>query len=171
MTDQATKEFDAIKAVHDALAPLEEEGRARVLTYIASLLGIDAKAVGTGEDLADEADEAEADLATKQAPTFSAFAELYDAAGPKTNSEKALVVGYWLQVCLEAEHFTAAAANKELTHLGHKVANITAAIDDLKKQKPALALQLKKSGSSQQARKTYKISHAGVKRVEEMTGG
>lgn len=176
MTDQATKEFDAIKSVHEALVPLKEEGRARVLMYIASLLGIDARALGAkstgnGEDVADEAEEAEADLAAKEAPTFSTFAELYDAAGPKTNSEKALVVGYWLQVCLEAEHFTAAAANKELAHLGHKVSNITAAIDDLKKQKPALALQLKKSGSSQQARKTYKVSHAGVKRVEEMIGG
>lgn len=176
MTDQAAQEFEAIKAVHDALQPLDEEARTRVLTYIASLLGIDAKAAaaksaGSGDAIADEADEAAADEAAKEAPTFSTFAELYDAAGPKTNSEKALVVGYWLQVCLETEHFTAAAANKELTHLGHKVANITAAIDDLKKQKPALALQLKKSGSSQQARKTYKVSHTGVKRVEAMIGG
>jgi hypothetical protein len=178
MTYQAAKEFEAIKVVHDALAPLEEEGRTRVLQYIASLLGINAKVVGgkagtaAEEDPAEEGDEngAEEEVA-KGAPTFSTFAELYDAAGPETNSEKALVVGYWLQVCLSAEHFTAAAANKELTHLGHKVANITAAIDDLKKQKPALALQLKKSGSSQQARKTYKVSHAGVKRVEEMIGG
>lgn len=176
MTDQAAMEFNAIKSVHDALAPLEKDGRARVLAYIASLLGIDVKAVGAkqafnGEDLADETEEAEADVTAQQATSFFTFAELYDAAGPKTNSERALVVGYWLQVCREAEHFTAAAANKELTHLGHKVANITAAIDDLKRQNPALALQLKKSGSSQQARKTYKISHAGVKRVEEMIGG
>lgn len=178
MTSQAAMEFDAIKTVHDALAPLDEEGRTRVLQYIASLLGINAKVAGgkpgtaVDEDPAEEADESDAEEeVVKDAPTFSNFAELYDAAGPKTNSEKALVVGYWLQICLDAEHFTAAAANKELTHLGHKVANITAAIDDLKKQKPALALQLKKSGSSQQARKTYKISHAGVKRVEEMISG
>lgn len=177
MTEQAAKEFEAIKAVHDALAPLDEEGRTRVLQYIASLLGINAKVAAAKASAADEDptvkdnESGAEEEAEKGAPTFSTFAELYDAAGPKTNSEKALVVGYWLQICLEAEHFTAAAANKELTHLGHKVANITAAIDDLKRQKPALALQLKKSGSSQQARKTYKVSHAGVKRVEEMVGG
>lgn len=179
MSEEAAKEFSAIKAVHDALEPLEEEARARVLTYITSLLGIAVKvagsrgAVGVGDDaLADEeAEEAAADEATKGAPTFATFAELYAAASPKSNGEKALVVGYWLQVCQGAESFTAAAANKELTHLGHKVANITDAIDAMKNQKPMLILQLKKSGNSRQARKLYKVSHEGVKRVEGMIGG
>jgi hypothetical protein len=170
-------EFEAIKTVHDALAPLEAAARTRVLTYITSLLSIDVRS--TNSKPAESADDGEVETeedtveeqATKGSPKFSSFAELYDAASPKTNSEKALVIGYWLQVCLASESFTAAAANKELTHLGHKVANITNAIDDLKKQKPALALQLKKSGTSQQARKTYKVSHAGVKRVEEMILG
>ena len=42
--------------------------------------------------------------------------------------------------------------------------NITAALDDLKEVQPQLVLQLKKSGKSRQARKTYKISVAGVQR-------
>ena len=79
MTDQAAQEFEAIKAVLDALQPLDEEARTRVLTYIASLLGIDAKAAaaksgGSGDAIADEADEAAADEAAKEAPTFSTFA-------------------------------------------------------------------------------------------------
>lgn len=179
MSEEAAKEFSAIKAVHDALEPLEEEARARVLTYITSLLGIDVKVAGSRgaagaadtTDVNEEAEEAAADEAAKGAPTFSTFAELYAATSPKSNGEKALVVGYWLQVCQGAENFTAAAANKELTHLGHKVANITDAIDAMKNQKPMLILQLKKSGNSRQARKLYKVSHEGVKRVEGMIGG
>lgn len=180
MSEEAAKEFNAIKAVHDALEPLEEEARARVLTYITSLLGIDVKGAGSrgaaaaadGADVDDETEEAAAaDEAAKAAPTYSTFAELYAAASPKSNGEKALVVGYWLQVCQGAESFTAATANKELTHLGHKVANITDAIDSVKNQKPMLILQLKKSGNSRQARKLYKVSHEGVKRVEGMIGG
>ena len=37
-------EFEAIQTVYQALAPLDEEGRIRVLKYIASRLGIDARA-------------------------------------------------------------------------------------------------------------------------------
>jgi hypothetical protein len=180
MADPAVQEFEAIKAVHDALAPLNEEGRTRVLTYIASLLGINAKvgnrAAASADDEGEDGDSSKDDGkgaggTPKEPKTFSSFAELYAAADPKTNGEKALVVGYWLQVCQAADNFTAAAANKELTHLGHKVANITDAIDSVKDQKPMLILQLKKSGNSRQARKLYKVSHEGAKRVEEMLRG
>lgn len=172
---ETENEFGAIKTVHDALEPLDDEARARVFTYIASLMGIDAKVVGSvaaavgGFD--DETARASADEAAKTAPTYSGFAELYAATSPKSNGEKALVAGYWLQVCQGAESFTAASANKELTHLGHKIANITDAIDSMKNQKPMLILQLKKAGVSRQARKLYRVSHEGMKRVGEMIGG
>lgn len=180
MSDEAAQEFSAIQRVHEALQPLDDEARARVLTYITSLLSINVKVAGgragsasSGNDDGDdgEGDDDGAAKGAKGAATFSTFAELYAAAGPKSNGEKALVVGYWLQVCQGGESFTAQAANKELTHLGHKVANITDAIDSVKNQKPMLMLQLKKSGNSRQARKLYKVSHEGVKRVEEMIGG
>lgn len=180
MSSDPAKEFSAIQAVHAALEPLDDEARTRVLAYIASLLGIDTKVAigrvaapgpGAASDIDDDPVEAAPAEAAKGASTFSSFAELYAAASPKSNGEKALVVGYWLQVCQSADSFTAASANKELTHLGHKLANITDAIDQMKSQKPMLILQLKKSGSSQQARKLYKVSHEGVKRVEVMIRG
>lgn len=172
----AAKEFGAIKTVHDALEPLEPESRERVLGYIASLLGIETKIAKPGakkgeEDEASEEEEAAADAAAKGAKTYESFAELYAAATPGSNGEKALVAGYWLQVCQGAENFTAAAAQKELTNLGHAVANITDAIDTVKGQKPSLILQLKKSGASRQARKLYKVSHEGVKKVEALISG
>jgi len=172
----AAKEFKAIAAVHDALKPLEPSSRERVLGYIASLLGIVTQVAKPGSKKEYEAEstdeeDAAADAAAKGARTYGTFAELYAAASPKNNGEKALVAGYWLQVCQEAESFTAAVAQRELTHLGHAVANITDAFDSVKDQKPSLILQLKKSGNSRQARKLYKVSHEGVRKVEALIGG
>jgi hypothetical protein len=58
--------------------------------------------------------------------------------------------------------------NKELKLLGEGVPNITMAVDALRSQKPALAVQLQKSGKTRQARKTYKLTVAGIKEVERM---
>lgn len=171
----AAAEFEAIQTVHGALEPLNEDARARVLAYIASLLRIDAPVAG-GQSVSTEDDTNgnegtgfEED--TRQTPLFSSFAELYAAADPKANGEKALVAGYWLQVCEGAQSFTAFAANKALTDLGHKILHITDAINSMKNQKPMLILQLKKGGTTRQARKLYKVSQAGIDRVEEMARG
>lgn len=175
MSVTAEKEFAAIKAIHDALTPLDGEARERVLNYIGSLLGVVAAPVSPPKTEAkarvNEAAEVAADAIAKVAPKYGTFAELYASANPSSNGEKALVAGYWLQICGEEGTFTAAAANKQLMHLGHKVANITDAIDTMKDVKPQLILQLKKSGTSRQARKLYKLSHEGVTKVESMIGG
>ena len=174
MTSPA-KEFEAIQAIHNALEPLDEVARTRILAYIASLLDINAKLAGsrstTDSDIDEEATPAPKVETDDDAPGFSTFAELFASTSPRSNGERALVAGYWLQVCQKTESFTAAAANKELTNLGHKIANITVAINSVKNQKPMLILQLKKSGTSQQARKLYKVSHEGVQRIEAMIGG
>jgi len=116
-------------------------------------------------------DESDAVATAPQPVNYSSFAELFDAALPKSNADRALVAGYWLQVCQGAESFGGQAVNTELKHLGEAIANITNALESLKTQKPALALQLKKSGKSQQARKSYKITVAGVRAVEAMING
>jgi len=58
--------------------------------------------------------------------------------------------------------------NASLKDLGHGLSNVTVALDGLKDEKPALILQLKKSGTSKQARKTYKLTVEGAKRVRQM---
>jgi hypothetical protein len=99
---------------------------------------------------------------------FSALGELFDAARPQTNGQRALVAGYWLQVCGGANDLSSQAINTELKHLGYGILNITEALEDLKATKPAHAIQLRKSGTSRQARKTYKITEAGIRAVETM---
>ena len=142
---EAANEFEAIKAVHAALEPLEADARNRVVTYIASLLSIDAstfvgRAGEADSDLDDEV-EGDAEEINSPAPTYSEFAELYEAADPSSNGEKALAAGYWLQICQGADSFTGFEANKMLTDLGHRVGNITDAINTMKDRKPSLIMQ------------------------------
>ncbi len=54
--------------------------------------------------------------------------------------------------------------------MGHGVGNITTALTNAQKHKPALVRQTSKSGKSRQARKTYKLTTAGVKYVREKVG-
>jgi len=55
-----------------------------------------------------------------------------------------------------------------LKNLGHPIANITSAFNNLKARKPATVMQLKKAGTTKQARKTYKLTLAGKSAVEAM---
>lgn len=172
----ADNEFKAIQDVHKALEPLDHEARNRILNYIISLLEIDVRGIGKqGEasqiENADNGIGNSAESFEGQNTEFTSFAELYAAASPGSNGEKALVAGYWLQVCEGADGFTGSGANRELTNLGHKLSNVTDAINKMKDRKPMLILQVKKSGSSKQARKTYRVSDEGIKRVKEMIGG
>lgn len=178
MTGVATDpdlEFGAMQTVYTALQNLDEGARVRVLDYVTSRLGIApvVKASAKHQQEAARDDEEEPALEQEQeaAPKFGSLAELFDAAQPKTTADKALVAGYWLQVCQASESFDGFSVNKELKHLGEGLPNVTSAIDTLKAKKPALALQLKKSGKSQQARKVYKITVAGIRAVEAMIGG
>jgi hypothetical protein len=64
--------------------------------------------------------------------------------------------------------FDAFNANRELRHVGYEASNITRDFDNLMSRTPSLLLQTKKMGNTKQARKQYRLTHAGVKAVEEM---
>ena len=154
----ATKEFEAIKTIHETLKPLRVDGQERVIKYISSLLGISNVEI-TSDSIDSTSDVKRPHSIPKpmhiEKETFGSFAELYDAVAPNTHADKALVAGYWLQVCEGGESFDSQSANNELKHLGYRLPNITAALTKLKGTNPSLVLQLKKSGTSRQARKTY----------------
>ena len=175
MDNTLNDEISAINSVHAALEPLDDEARTRVLDYVISVLRVEPRPVSHALNVpphrdADSEDNKAGEVKASELGHAS-FADFYAAANPKTNGERALVAGYWIQVCQSADAFTGAAANKELMNLGHRLTNITDAINAMRSRKPALILQVKKSGSSKQSRKLYKVSHEGEKRVAEMTGG
>lgn len=179
MNDQkgaADAEFAAMHTVYSVLEPLDDDARRRIVNYVVARLEIDGQATpasGGNQNIAEAPASDDAALLNEKAaaPKCGSFAELFDAASPKSSADKALVAGYWLQVCQNADSFDGFSANKELKNLGQGLPNITNAIEALKTQQPALALQLKKSGTSQQARKTYKLTIAGIKAVDAMPRG
>lgn len=98
---------------------------------------------------------------------FEHLPDLFEAAAPQTNSERVLVVSYW--VTEEDNHdFTAQDVNSRLKDLGYGVKHITRAFDALINQTPALVIQTAKKGTSRQARKRYRLTQAGHVEVKRM---
>jgi hypothetical protein len=86
-------------------------------------------------------------------------------------SEKVLVTGFWFQEILGQTDLDAQQINGELKQLGHGILNITMAFGELMNRKPQLAIQTRKSGSSKQARKRYRLTREGLNRVKAMVRG
>lgn len=158
----AGKEIEAMKVIADELAKLDEPGVRRVLRWAADAFGANA-VVGANRMASSSADES-AEPQTK----YDSLADFYAATSPSTESDKALVVGYWTQILQGEAEFDAQSVNKELKHLGHGVGNITSAFDGLIKRKPQLVIQTRKAGTSRQARKLYKLTLEGQRSVEGM---
>lgn len=104
---------------------------------------------------------------------FESAADLYHAAEPKMEYEKAIVMGYWFQMHQGQPDFGAQEINNALKHIGYQIKNITDAFSSAMSRRPALVIQVQKSGTSRQARKTYKLTHAGIQwvRTKLASGG
>lgn len=185
MEDEMDLEIEAMGKVSKALGSLEEEARGRVIRWAAERYGVTLgaaprrQAAGTGGnggvggfvggelDDEDELDDHH-NHHDVETPTWDHFAELYHASGASTHPEGMLVAAYWVQVLKKQESFGSLELNKLLKDLGHGVTGTAKVMTTLIAKKPALILQLRKSGKSQQARKTYKLTDAGKKAVEQM---
>ncbi|GAA0988556.1 hypothetical protein Q7689_02745 [Nocardiopsis tropica] len=174
----ADPEIDAMSAVAAALADLEEEARGRVLRWAAERYAvsvpIDGRRDGGGRDGSPDyegAAEVTEEEITEQAPTYEHFAELFAAASPQSNESKALVAAYWVQVHEGRAEWASRLLNTELKNLGHSIPNITDALSSNMRKKPQRVIQLKKSGSSRQANKIYKVTHEGLVYVQGMLRG
>lgn len=171
-------EIEAMSSVATALADLEDEARHRVLRWAADRYGVVMSpstrradnSVSNGDDLDGAADVTEAEIA-EEAPAYQHFAELFAAASPKSNEDKALVAAYWVQVHEGQDSWGSRRLNSELKNLGHSIANITDALTSNIRKKPQRVIQLKKSGNSRQATKTYKVTHEGLVYVQGMLRG
>jgi hypothetical protein len=143
----------------------------RVLTWVnqryggaaqtrVATVGEQAKPTGSGNSAPQAVDENKL--------KSDSVADLFAAANPTTEADKALVVASWLQTQNE-EDWTGFMVHSQLKHLGHGVSNITVAIETLISQKPQLAMQTRKSGKSKQARKLYRLTTEGLKMLSSNT--
>jgi hypothetical protein len=159
-------ELDAMKKIAAALEPLDDAARARALQWAMSRFR-NSKGLVPVEQLPPRVADASPN---ENANTgYSTFAELFDAANPVTEKDKALLAAFWMQTYEDAQNFPAQSLNDLLKDLGHGIGNITEALTALKNERPALVLQLKKSGTSRQARKIYRMTQEGARRVAAMS--
>lgn len=168
-------EIEAMSAVTTALAGLEADQQDRVLRWAAERYGVTlAKGAGRrgssggGQAVVGDDDAVTDDEIKDEAPVYEHFAELFAAAQPKTNEDKALVAAYWVQAVEGKDQWASRQLNVELKNLGHPISNITEALSSNMRKKPQRIIQLRKSGSSRQATKTYKVSHEGLVYVQGM---
>ena len=164
------QEMKAIQGTVALFEPLNQDARSRVLRYVADRYGVmtsqqSSKQKVVGEDLK-EGSSSELDQAT-----FTDIADLYDRASPSSGVMRALVGAYWFQVCQKSNDFDAQSVNGELKHLGHPSTNITRDFDNLMALTPKLVLQVRKEGKTRQARKLYRLTTEGIKRVRAMLAG
>ena len=99
---------------------------------------------------------------------FPDFPALFSAASPTTDPERALVAGYWFQVVRGLDDLHGQKLNDELKNMGHRIGNVTDALSSLITRRPALVIQTRKSGTSRQARKKYRLTTEGIRAVEQM---
>ena len=158
------KELKAMEAVAAALEGVDErDARARVLQWINSRYGNGkpATSLSTGSGPSEDPDPGE----------FSDLAELFAAAHPSSDPQRALVVGYWFQVHEAKNDYDSQSVNSELKQLGNAVGNITEAFNKLMNRTPQLAIQVAKKGTARQARKRYRLTTPGVAAVKRMIAG
>src|ERR1700674_1817176 len=111
-------EIDAMKEISKVFTELDVSAQERVIAWLSSRFGITS---GQADRRSAEPLHAEArERSSSQAPRhFDHPAELFESAQAQTDAERALVLGYWFQVCQGASSFTSRQVNDELKHIGH----------------------------------------------------
>lgn len=157
-------ELKALNEITRAIAELDEEQRRNVLLYVNTRYGRQSPPAlrGGGRNVVPAVD------AESVSDDYEGIGDFFDAADPETEAERVLVVAYWVQVVEGVEDLGAMQVSKQLKDLGHSVSNITRAFDSMMSQRPRLVIQVRKSGKAKQARKRYRVSREGIKRVQSM---
>lgn len=160
----ATTELAAMQTIAEALNPLDEGARKRVFHWAQDFFNFEKNGSVSAMPLARSFEKPTFDESDN---SFETFGELYSAIDPLTQEDKALTAAYWLQVIQGRESWQSADIQKELRELGYALSNVADSVSSAVNKRPQRVIQLKKSGSSRQARKTFKLSDAGKKYVEE----
>jgi hypothetical protein len=170
---QEDPEIKAMGTVAGALSNLDSDAQTRVLHWAFTRFNITPPS-GRGSGAGSRGGGTpgvEINGNGHEGAEFQAFVDLFDAARPRTDAERALIGGYWFQVVGGSTDFQAQQVNTALKDVGHGVENITNALSSLQERSPALVRQVAKSGRTRQARKKYKLTTAGAAAVRRMLAG
>ena len=159
-------ELKAMNDVYNALKGLEDDAKQRVIGWVVGKFSLNNRIkefTETEQEFDDSRGFAEKDLSS-----FESVADVFGNANVKSEADKVLVVGAYLQQKKGGGELTGREINKELHHLGHGVSNITATISSLINKKPQLMIQTRKEGKTKQAQKKYKVTKEGFTAANKM---
>ncbi len=173
------QEIEVLSKCYDLLKDLDDDVKVRALQWLSSKFHLGQTTLTLASEMAIAA-EMNGGAAPKEAKpaapaesakpsgidSFKSFMDLYKHLKPSSDSEKALAAAVFLQLKKDLPDLTSAQVQKELKRIDQRVSNITQAISALVKKK--YMIQLGKEGSSQQARKRYKVTLEGIKVLEDM---
>ena len=161
---ESTSEIGALKAVTEALDPLEAEARRRILNYLNDLYGFSRKRERSDSTtLRKEAARAD----TVDSRQYGDFPDLFEAGGNPTGEKpRALLAAYWLQVIQGTHPFFGADLNRVLRPSGRVLSKVSRPISGLKSSSPSLIVEEGKKSN----RPLYKLTTAGIKEAEKMLG-
>jgi hypothetical protein len=162
-------ELEAMSAAYAAVKELEPDSKRRVVVWLFEKCGVSASAIKAPTSPPHGSKEEQGRNSQDDAiSSFSDLATCFGAAGPKTEAEKALIAAAYLQEKGGKDALTGFEVNRELTHMGHALSNVTVAMTTLISQKPQLVAQLRKEGKTKQAKKKYRVTGEGLKKVQAM---
>lgn len=159
-------EIESMRLADKIFADLIEDARPRVFAWIGAKYYLTSSQTNKSRTQGDVGSDNSGQ--TSFDGKLGDFADFYHKASPSDNAGRALVAGYWLSETTSGEAFQSQALNAMLKDLGFQVGNITDALSSCMRVKPAWIVQTRKAGSAKQARKTYKITDAGKRRVQQM---
>ncbi len=154
-------EAKAINEITEILLTLEPDSVTNILEYFRKQFQVRPPRQGVPA-------ASEIEIRSEETVKFDSFDELFDAARPVTSVDKALVAAYWFQVVQGYEDLEGFQLNRELKNLGHQSNNITRDLESLRNREPRYLNQIRKEGSTKQARKRYKLTREGIRAVERL---
>jgi hypothetical protein len=164
-------EISAMATIGAALETLDDAAKDRVLRWARDRYG---KTAATREPLSawPTVSQRVSNVSREHVGnSFTDAADVYARANPSTDGDKVLVVGYWFQAVRGETELDSQSINMELKNLGYPIGNVTRAVSSLAKSVPRYLVQTKKAGSTKQARKKFRLTVEGIKRVEQMLAG
>lgn len=168
-------EIVALNAAYEALKHLDQDAIERSLNWLATRMGVSlaAKARSSANPAVPVAEPLAKSVPLTTEPEtepgdigrFETSAEFLTKIQEPNDAERVLAVAAYLQTQEPEAELTGFRINKELKHIGHGLVNITKTIGVWIEQKPQLMIQVRKSGTTRQAKKVYKVTDEGFKWV------
>lgn len=151
-------ELEAMAKIDQLMRSLSSEERSRVISWLTHKYGSHSSVTRISDsDLAND----------PNGKRFSTFAEAFDTFNPQNLAERALIGLWWVDQASDDANHPSQPINNELKNAGYPIKNITDALSASMSQQPKYVLQTRKSGSSKQARKLYRLTDAGRKFIQE----